>query len=275
MVAAVAARDPARARQFAAAARHRHGVHDSYEALIADPDIDAIYNPLPNGAARAVDAAPRIAAGKHVLCEKPFTVERGRGGRGGGRRAAAGLVVMEAFHYRYHPLARADARDRRRAASWARSGTSRPRCASRCRSSPTSATSTTWPAAPRWTPAATRSTASACSARASRPWSPRAGQAARPGRRPGDGRRVPVPRRRHAGAIRASLWSARACSGSAPGPSASAARCGSLNYLAPQRVQPAHGQHRHEPPGGSGSAARPPTSTSCARSPPRCCAASR
>ena len=65
VVAAVAARDAARARAFAT----KHGVgrvHDSYEALIADPDIDAVYNPLPNGLhGRWTRAA--VAAGKHVL----------------------------------------------------------------------------------------------------------------------------------------------------------------------------------------------------------------
>ncbi|MCB0958863.1 MAG: Gfo/Idh/MocA family oxidoreductase, partial [Acidimicrobiales bacterium] len=63
-VAAVAARDADRARGFAS----KHGiarVHDSYEALIADPDLDAIYNPLPNGLhARWTTAA--LEAGKHV-----------------------------------------------------------------------------------------------------------------------------------------------------------------------------------------------------------------
>jgi predicted dehydrogenase len=103
-VAAVAARDPARARQFAAA----HGigtVHDSYEALIADPGIDAIYNPLPNSL-HAPWTLRAIAAGKHVLCEKPLASNEAEAAEVAAAARAAGLVVMEAFHYRYHPLAR-------------------------------------------------------------------------------------------------------------------------------------------------------------------------
>jgi predicted dehydrogenase len=103
-VAAVAARDPARAREFAS----RHGiavVHDSYAALIADPDIDAIYNPLPNSL-HAPWTLRAIAAGKHVLCEKPFTSNEAEAIEVADAARSAGLVVMEAFHYRYHPMAR-------------------------------------------------------------------------------------------------------------------------------------------------------------------------
>jgi len=107
VVAAVAARDRQRAQAFAT----KHGiptVHESYDALIADPSIDAIYNPLPNGL-HAQWTLAALDAGKHVLCEKPFTANAGEAQRVAdtAEKAAerSGLVVMEAFHWRYHPLA--------------------------------------------------------------------------------------------------------------------------------------------------------------------------
>jgi predicted dehydrogenase len=103
VVAAVAARDVSRAQAFAA----KHGiarVHDSYEALLADPDIDAIYNPLPNGLHGKWTRAA-LAAGKHVLCEKPFTANAAEAREVAALAAQSDRVVMEAFHYRYHPLA--------------------------------------------------------------------------------------------------------------------------------------------------------------------------
>jgi predicted dehydrogenase len=103
-VAAVAARDPERARRFAA--RHRiRRVHHSYQDLLDDPAIDAVYNPLPNSL-HAPWTLRAIAAGKHVLCEKPFTANAREAAEVAAAAAASGLVVMEAFHYRYHPLAR-------------------------------------------------------------------------------------------------------------------------------------------------------------------------
>ncbi len=103
VVAAVAARDGARAREFAA----KNGiarVHDSYQALIADPDLDAIYNPLPNGLHGKWTRAA-IEAGKHVLCEKPFTANAAEAREIAELAAQSDRIVMEAFHYRYHPLA--------------------------------------------------------------------------------------------------------------------------------------------------------------------------
>ncbi|MCV7440553.1 Gfo/Idh/MocA family protein [Mycobacterium seoulense] len=101
-VAAVAARDAARAQAFA----DKHGiarVYGSYEALVADPEVDAIYNPLPNGLhGRWTRAA--LAAGKHVLCEKPFTANAAEAREIAELAAMSDRVVMEAFHYRYHPL---------------------------------------------------------------------------------------------------------------------------------------------------------------------------
>jgi predicted dehydrogenase len=103
LVTAVAARDRSHAEMFA----RENGipiVHESYEALIADPDIDAIYNPLPNSLhARWTLAA--IDAGKHVLCEKPFTANAAEAREVAAAARHAGLVVMEAMHYRYHRLA--------------------------------------------------------------------------------------------------------------------------------------------------------------------------
>jgi predicted dehydrogenase len=103
-VAAVAARDRGRARDFAA----RHGipaVHDSYADLLADPALDAVYVPLPNGR-HAQWTLAAVEAGKHVLCEKPFTANAAQAREVAAAAAGSGLVVMEAFHYRYHPLAR-------------------------------------------------------------------------------------------------------------------------------------------------------------------------
>ncbi|PJE21977.1 MAG: oxidoreductase [Mycobacterium sp.] len=103
VVAAVAARDEARAATFAA----DHGiarVHRSYRDLIADPEIDAVYNPLPNGLhGRWTRAA--LDAGKHVLCEKPFTANAAEAREISSLATQSDRVVMEAFHYRYHPLA--------------------------------------------------------------------------------------------------------------------------------------------------------------------------
>jgi predicted dehydrogenase len=103
VVAAVAARDGSRARAFAA----KHGiarVHESYGALIADPDLDAVYNPLPNGLHGKWTRAA-VAAGKHVLCEKPFSANAAEAREIADLAAKSDRVVMEAFHYRYHPLA--------------------------------------------------------------------------------------------------------------------------------------------------------------------------
>jgi predicted dehydrogenase len=102
-IAAVAARDRSRAQAFAT----KHGVptvHENYEALIADPNLDAIYNPLPNGL-HAEWTIAALEAGKHVLCEKPFTANTKEAEAVAAVAASTGLVVMEAFHYRYHPLA--------------------------------------------------------------------------------------------------------------------------------------------------------------------------
>jgi predicted dehydrogenase len=106
-VVSVASRDIDRARAFAQ--KHKiPRVADSYEALLADPELDAIYNPLPNGLhGRWTIAA--LDAGKHVLCEKPFTANADEARHVAEAAAAAshaGLVVMEAFHYQYHPLTR-------------------------------------------------------------------------------------------------------------------------------------------------------------------------
>ena len=102
-IAAIAARDPARAAAFAK--KHRIArSHGGYEALLADEGIDAIYNPLPNSL-HAEWTIRALAAGKHVLCEKPFASNAAEAEQMAAAAKKAGRVLMEAFHWRHHPLA--------------------------------------------------------------------------------------------------------------------------------------------------------------------------
>ncbi len=102
VVAAVAARDRARAETFAS----RHGietVYDSYDDVIADPTLDAIYNPLPISHHREY-SIKALRSGKHVLCEKSFSLNASEAREMAAVGDETGLVLIEAFHYRYHPV---------------------------------------------------------------------------------------------------------------------------------------------------------------------------
>lgn len=102
-ITAVAARDAERARAFAS----KYGigrVHSSYDALLADPDVDAVYNPLPNSH-HCEWTIKALRAGKHVLCEKPLAANTAQAEQMAAVATETGKVLMEAFHWRYHPLA--------------------------------------------------------------------------------------------------------------------------------------------------------------------------
>ena len=102
-IVAVAARDPARAERFA----RKHGIPRvvaSYDALLSDPDIDAIYNPLPNSL-HAAWSIKAMEAGKHVLCEKPLAANADEACTMVEAAARCDRLLVEAFHWRYHPLA--------------------------------------------------------------------------------------------------------------------------------------------------------------------------
>ncbi|KAL0955229.1 hypothetical protein HGRIS_004130 [Hohenbuehelia grisea] len=104
VIQAVAARDKARAETFA----KKHGIakayggEDGYQELLDDPDVDAVYNPLPNGL-HFEWTIKALNAGKHVLLEKPSanTAEETR--QIFDLAEQKGLVILEAFHYRFHP----------------------------------------------------------------------------------------------------------------------------------------------------------------------------
>jgi xylose dehydrogenase (NAD/NADP) len=99
-VIAVASRDRARGEEFA----QRHGigrVHGSYEDLLADPDVEAVYIPLPNSL-HVPWSIRALEAGKHVLCEKPLTRRVADAEAAFDAAEQAGRVLMEGFMWRYH-----------------------------------------------------------------------------------------------------------------------------------------------------------------------------
>lgn len=101
-VAAVAARDMPSARAFAA----KHGIerpYGSYDDLIADPDLDAVYLLVPTSMHGKWTRAA-LDTGKHVLCEKPFASNAAEAREIAELAAKSDRVVMEAIQFRYHPL---------------------------------------------------------------------------------------------------------------------------------------------------------------------------
>jgi predicted dehydrogenase len=103
-IAAVGSRNRARAEAFA----REHAIeraHGSYEELLADPEVDVVYIPLPNS--DHVEWSVRaLEAGKHVLCEKPLSRRRADAERAFDVAEREGRVLMEAFMYRHHPQTR-------------------------------------------------------------------------------------------------------------------------------------------------------------------------
>ena len=102
-IAAVASRDGARAQAYAS----EHGIeraHGSYEALLDDDGIDAVYISLPNGLHHEW-TLKAIEAGKHVLVEKPYSRRSAEVEEAWDAADRAGLVVMEALMWRHHPQA--------------------------------------------------------------------------------------------------------------------------------------------------------------------------
>lgn len=102
-VVAVAARDPARAEAFA----REHNIsriYPSYEALVEAPEVDAVYVGLPCSLHHEWTLRA-LAAGKDVLCEKPLTCNAAQTRELVERAERLGRVLMEAHHWRYHPLA--------------------------------------------------------------------------------------------------------------------------------------------------------------------------
>ncbi|MCD9198400.1 Gfo/Idh/MocA family protein [Aeromicrobium wangtongii] len=103
-VVAVGARDAGRARAFAT----RHGVeraYGSYDEVLADPEVDVVYNALVNSQ-HAPWNLRAVAAGKHVLSEKPFAANGAQARSVADAACGSDRIVMEAFHYAMHPMLR-------------------------------------------------------------------------------------------------------------------------------------------------------------------------
>ena len=100
-VVAIGSRDAEAGRQVAAELGIPRA-HGSYEALLADPEVDAVYIPLPNHLHREWTIAA-AEAGKHVLCEKPLALNSPEAAAMVAACERAGVTLMEAFMYRVHP----------------------------------------------------------------------------------------------------------------------------------------------------------------------------
>ena len=101
-VVAVAARDRGRAEAFARE-HNIETVYDSYDEVINDDTLDVIYNPLPISHHKEY-TIKALRAGKHVLCEKSFALNADEARDMAAVSDETGLVLIEAFHYRYHPV---------------------------------------------------------------------------------------------------------------------------------------------------------------------------
>ena len=99
---AVASRRPSAAADYAAA-HNIERTYDDYRALLADPDIDLVYNSLPPSE-HAKWSIAALEAGKDVLCEKPFAMNAVQAERMLQSAQSTGHRLIEAFHDRYHPL---------------------------------------------------------------------------------------------------------------------------------------------------------------------------